>query len=315
METINESAATIETINESDATIETINEPDATQKMSAFNVSQSSRPLVEPEEEEAEPLVELLARSELNTPTSLVASMVDPPFSPERTAKPSKDRKQSSSITEKKKFNRDVEHAIALQERCRQLCLASFFREQSPVRSLGFTSSIAGEGKSFLSMVMASLLAKDSTSQVTLLECNWDNPCFHQQFGIARKPGLAEWLRGECAEREIRHTIDRNLSVIPAGDGQQDVVKLVRQMRQMGLLNMFNNPDEMFIVDLPPVVTSAYGALAASLVESVVIVLRAGVTTDLMISETYEQLRHLSVQGVILNQVESRIPRWIRQIL
>src|SRR5579871_1592365 len=48
-----------------------------------------------------------------------------------------------------------------IQERCRQICLSSFFRRDTPIRSLGFTSAIAGEGKSFLTMVMANVLAND----------------------------------------------------------------------------------------------------------------------------------------------------------
>ena len=68
---------------------------------------------------------------------------------------------------------RDIARAQMLQERCRQLCLSVFFREHAPVRSLGFTSSLVGEGKSFLAVVTAGVLSDDSSSPVTLLECNW----------------------------------------------------------------------------------------------------------------------------------------------
>jgi Mrp family chromosome partitioning ATPase len=208
-----------------------------------------------------------------------------------------------------------VTNIRVIQERCRQVCLSLFFREHSPVRSLGFTSSIAGEGKSFLTMVMANVLAHDSNESVTLLECNWEHPCFHEYFGISPTPGLAEWLRGECDESAIRHTFDNNLTVIPAGDGRKDAVKLLRQIQHEGLLKSIAHANELLVVDLPPVIPSAYGALAASLVESLIIVIRAGVTTDLMVAETYNQLKDLAVQGVILNQMESRVPRWLRQLL
>src|SRR5690348_5454045 len=58
---------------------------------------------------------------------------------------------------------RDATQIRGVQEQCRKLCLTLFFREPVATRSLGFTSALAGEGKSFLSMVTAGVLAADST--------------------------------------------------------------------------------------------------------------------------------------------------------
>jgi protein-tyrosine kinase len=206
-------------------------------------------------------------------------------------------------------------NARGLQERCRQLCLALFFDEHAPVRSLGFTSPLKGEGKTFLSTVTAHTLANDSSDPVTLLECNWEHPTLHEYFGFSRTPGLAEWLRKECSESDIRHQVTRNLTVIPAGDGKQDAVKLLQRLRREGLMDTFVQPNGLLVVDLPAIVTTAYGSLAANLVESLIIVVRAGVTPDALVTETCTQLKDLPVHGVILNQVESHIPRWLRQIL
>ena len=210
---------------------------------------------------------------------------------------------------------RDVEQAQMLQERCRQLCLSIFFHRQESVRSLGLTSSIGGEGKSFLSAVTAGVLANDSDAPVTLLECNWEHPSLHDYFGFSPVPGLAEWLRDECHEKDIRHHVGQNLTVIPAGRGKRDAVKLLQQIQHEGLTNMFAGSHELFIVDLPSVVTTAYGSLAASLTESIIIIVRAGMTPSALIAETCRQLGEAPIHGLILNQVESQIPRWIRQIL
>ncbi|MBA2284007.1 MAG: hypothetical protein H0W02_00840 [Ktedonobacteraceae bacterium] len=210
---------------------------------------------------------------------------------------------------------RDAANTRVLQERCRQLGLSLFFREQDPVHSLGFTSSIKGEGKSFLATVTALLLANDSDDPVTLLECNWEHPTLHEYFGCPRTPGLAEWLRGECSEVSIRHEVNGRLTVIPAGDGKGDAVQLLERMRRDDLLANWTRSKELLIVDLPSVATTAYGPLAASLVEAIIVVVRAGVTPDDLIVETCTQLRDMPVHGLILNQLESRIPRWIRQLL
>jgi len=252
----------------------------------------------------------------IDTPLPKSGMMVvhtPPPASPPDTTYPIKaTRKQSADVRSRL---RDAANAQMVQERCRQLSLSLFFREQSPVRSLGFTSSVCGEGKSFLSMVTADVLAKDSSKPVTLLECDWENPYFHKHFGLSSAAGLAEWLREECSEMDIRHNVDHNLTVIPAGNGREEAVKLLQLARRKGLMNMLACKNELLVVDLPSIVAPAYGSLAASLVESLIIVVRAGVTPDVMIAETCSQLKDLPVHGLLLNQVESSIPRWLRQIL
>lgn len=201
------------------------------------------------------------------------------------------------------------------QERCHQLSLSIFFQNSTAVHSLGFTSAISGEGKSFLSVVMANVLAGSSGSAVTLLECNWENPCVHAYYSLPATPGAAEWLRGECREEDIRYRVDQNLTVIPAGEGRRDAVRLVQQMRQQGLRNLFASQNELLVVDMPSIVTTAYGQMAASLLEAIVVVVHAGVTPRVLIEEACSKLKGMPVQGIVLNQLHSKIPRWIRQML
>ena len=204
--------------------------------------------------------------------------------------------------------------AALLQERCRQLCLSIFFRNQLNIQSLGITSSIVGEGKSFIAMMIANSLARDVDKPITLLECNWENPSLHKHYGVPQTPGLAEWVRGECRREQISYKIRPNLTVVPAGSASTDAVRLLQRMREDKLSDTFLHTGGILIADLPPVVSSAYGPLAASLFDSLIFVVHAGVTTELIASEAYAQLDGLPVYGVVFNQVESRIPRWIRQL-
>src|SRR5947199_10664208 len=113
---------------------------------------------------------------------------------------------------------------------------------------------------------------------------------------------------------DIRHTVDRNLTVIPAGDGREDVVKLIQRLRQKGLSELSAHRKELLIVDFPSILLSAYGSLAAGLVDSLIVVVRAGVTSDTMIAETCSQLKDLPVHAILHNQVNSHKPRRILQI-
>ena len=210
---------------------------------------------------------------------------------------------------------RDEGTLQAVQEQARKLSLSLFLREQSPVRSLGFTSAMGGEGKSFMALLTASVLAHDSTEPVILVEANWEHPTLHEQLGLPETPGLAEWLRGECDEGYVRHQMSENLSVITAGNGRNDAVRLLRQLRERSSVDMISSTRGLYIFDLPPIVTCSYGRMAAGVVESVIIVVRAGVTPEGMVAEACEQLKDLPVEGIMLNQVSTRIPKWLQRIL
>lgn len=202
-----------------------------------------------------------------------------------------------------------------LQMQCRQLCVSMFFDERVAVRSVGFTSAIAGEGKSYLARMAAIVMATDLNIPVTLLECNWEHPCFDDLFSLQPGPGLAEWLRGECKLEAIRQPVSGNLTVIRAGDGKHDTVRLLKYLRKRGVLGLLDRPDEVLIVDLPSLVTVAYGRLAASIAESLIMVVRMGVTPDSFVSEATTYLKDLRVQGMVLNQAKRRMPRWLEEIL
>ncbi|HZU70447.1 MAG TPA: hypothetical protein VFA09_24460 [Ktedonobacteraceae bacterium] len=205
--------------------------------------------------------------------------------------------------------------AQIFQNRYRQLCISLFFNEHAPVRSVGFTSSIDGEGKSLISLLMAQVLARDSLEPVTLLECNWENPTLHKYFHLPEAPGLAEFVRGSCTAEDVCYQVENNLTVIPAGDGSQDAMKLLHHIQRVGLHNIFSDKNRLLVVDLPAMLTAGYSYLAACLPESIIIVAHSQIISESMLKETYARIKDLPVRGVILNHMESHVPHWIRQIL
>lgn len=206
-----------------------------------------------------------------------------------------------------------IAEAALLRMRCSQLGVSVFFHKQAPVRSLGFTSPIHGEGKSFLALLTAEVMAHENNVPVTLLECNWEHPCLAETFNLSGF-GLAEWLQGKCSREAMRQAVSRNLTIIPAGDGKQDAVNLLHQFREEGPLSVLAHPEEVLIIDLPSAATTSYGTLAAGLAESLVMIVRMGVTSHAMVSDACTCLKDLPVQGIILNNIESHVPGWLRQL-
>lgn len=203
----------------------------------------------------------------------------------------------------------------ALRTRCKQLGVSVFLNGPAPVRSLGFASAIAGEGKTFLARLTAESMSENNGFPVTLLDCNWENPTLTSAYNLESGPGLSDWLVGRCELSAIRRQITNRLTVVPAGSNSYNTTQLLRAFRHRGTHTVLAYPDEILIIDLPATVTTAYGPLAAQLADSLILVVRMGVTPEPFVVEASQYLKDLHVQGVILNQVASRIPRWLRRIL
>src|SRR5689334_24512833 len=55
--------------------------------------------------------------------------------------------------------------------------------------------------------------------------------------------------------RAIRHRVNTNLTVIPAGSEHHDAVKLLQLLKKNKLTDAFLHGDGLLLVDLPPVIT------------------------------------------------------------
>ncbi len=203
----------------------------------------------------------------------------------------------------------------AFLNRCRQIGTSLFFEESTSIRSLGFTSAIPGEGKTFLARLTAEAMAQENDVPVTLLECNWEHPTLADAYNLASGPGLSDLLLGRCSLGAVRRQVVSNLTVIPAGDNTSSAAKLLRDLQQKGVHNLLNSPDEVLILDLPATTTTAYGPLAAHLADALILVVRKGVTPESSVAAACNALKDLPMRGVIFNQIVSRIPGWLRRIL
>jgi Mrp family chromosome partitioning ATPase len=202
-----------------------------------------------------------------------------------------------------------------IQNQCLKMSLNLFNRPDRVTRSLGFTSAIPGEGKSFLATLTATTLAERAQRPVTLLDCNWEHSTQHETFQFPETPGLAEWLRAECALADVRRPVSQYLSLIPAGDAGVDSLALTERLRAMGASALLSNPDELLIVDMPSVLTTDYGALLPQALDAVMLVVRAGVTQEGYITEASRELADTPLEGTILNATRTDIPRWLLRLL
>lgn len=224
------------------------------------------------------------------------------------TAAPQRPVPQVPPITEET-------NARTLVDLGRKLYVSAFLREPEAVRSLGFVSPSGQEGTTFLVSATATAITRDSDATIVLADCNWQHPDLHRRFGLPLAPGLAEWLRGECGVGQIRHRVSERLTVICAGDHRDGEIRLLKQLRANGLSTLLPDPDGLLLIDLPPVLSTGYGTISASLVDALVLVARAYKTTQQELAQTRDALAELPVRGVVLNRVERKLPRWIERLI
>jgi Mrp family chromosome partitioning ATPase len=190
-----------------------------------------------------------------------------------------------------------------------------FYAEREAIHSLGLTSAVAGEGKTSVAWLVSHALATNSHQGVVLVECDWDRPTFSRGLGLPASPGLAEYLAGTSRRAEIRYQFLPNLAVIPAGLGGPEALWALAQLSREEFYGRLANPGEVVILDLPSVLESRYGPIATRLADALLLVVRAGVTPAPLVTRASDEVKHLRVEGLVLNQVQTSIPRWLQRLL
>ncbi|GAB3906936.1 GumC family protein [Mucilaginibacter boryungensis] len=116
------------------------------------------------------------------------------------------------------------------------------------------TSSVANEGKSFISSNLAISLANASKKTV-LLEVDIYKPNISKTFGLTTSPGLTNYLKGKVSLQKIIQKCDQypNLSIISSGDFIDDFSELLDQEQFQMLVEELKAEYDYVLFDTPPV--------------------------------------------------------------
>ena len=149
-----------------------------------------------------------------------------------------------------------------IAEQFRELRIAlNFFKGSSKKRKILITSTIAGEGKSFIATNLALSFALTG-KKVVLLELDLNRPKLSINLNVNNDKGISDFLLGTKDPEEIIRRTDthENLFIIPSGPLPDNPSELLMNGKIEDLLDFLNGIFDYIIVDIAPVgpVTDAY---------------------------------------------------------
>ncbi|MGN6511889.1 MAG: GumC family protein [Chitinophaga sp.] len=176
-------------------------------------------------------------------------------------------------------------------------------------KTLLITSSISGEGKSFISINLAislSLIRK----KVVLLEFDLRKPMISKMLGIPREPGITNFLVGKTGLPEMLRPVPGNdhLFILPAGVIPPNPTELILSGRLQELLTSLKTMFDYVIIDTAPVGIVTDARLLAPFTDATLYVVRQHVTPRLhlkMIDELYRN-REAGKVNIVFNGVKPR---------
>lgn len=174
------------------------------------------------------------------------------------------------------------------------------------LKTILVTSSVPGEGKSFISSNLAVTFAQNN-SKVLLVDCDMRKGRLHKIFNLPNDKGLSNLLIGDIntdIKKYIKKTDVENLSIITMGSMPPNPSELLAAAKSKVVFQMLKNKFDYIIFDGTPVTGLTDSIIMASLVDKVVIVSSIGDINVEILENTKQALSNVNanIAGVIANK-------------
>jgi protein-tyrosine kinase len=173
------------------------------------------------------------------------------------------------------------------------------------LRRILITSSLPAEGKTFAAINLALSIVRQPDRKVLLIDADLRAGSSHALLGAPNTRGLADYLRGESDECGVmQNNSESNLWYISSGGSAQNPSELLLSSRMKVLLNRVTPLFDWVIVDSPPALAVHDASSLADLCDGVLLVVKAGATSQESAKKAAAEFRRSNLLGVLLNQVE-----------
>ena len=172
----------------------------------------------------------------------------------------------------------------------------------APINVILVTSPGRGEGKSLTAANLGLTMAQEVQRRICVVDADLRHSRLHSLFGLSEGPGLADVLAGRATLADALTDVeDRQITLLPAGRLPAHPTELLGSSAMQRTIEMLRSQFDRVIIDAPPAAPLADIAILTPLVDSVVLVVRADVTTKPAIQDAVETIGPAKLLGVVLN--------------
>lgn len=206
-------------------------------------------------------------------------------------------------------ISRESRSPIAEQFRALRTNL-DFFGPSSGTRTVMFTSSMSGEGKSFVAVNLAMALAL-SNKRVVLLEFDLRKPTVSQKLGLDNQFGFTNYIvQQELTVADVLRPSGQleGFDVISSGPIPPNPAEIILHDRTHHLFDELRLRYDYVIIDAPPIGAVADAQLLSRYADTTLYVIRQGVTfkKQLEIPEDLAQYKKMPSLNLVVNDIQAR---------
>lgn len=182
------------------------------------------------------------------------------------------------------------------------------YQRSSKIKTLMVTSSIAGEGKSYVSANLAQTIAF-SGKKVALLDMDLRNASLTTMFNLDEKLGVSDFLSSKAMFNTIVSKSDcAELYIIPCGEKTLNSSELLASRKLEELFDTLYGTFDYIVIDTPPISMVSDASIISDFSDKSLLVVRHDYTPKYIgkrIDETLNS-KNLKDSNIVFNGVKQR---------
>jgi capsular exopolysaccharide synthesis family protein len=183
-----------------------------------------------------------------------------------------------------------------------------FISNDTGPKVLAVTSTISGEGKTFIAINLAGIIAF-SDKKIIVLDFDLRKPKIHIGFGVENKKGVSTILMGLNEAKDcIRHSIVDNLDFITAGPVPPNPSELMLNRRMTELIEYLKQTYDYILLDCPPVGIVTDGMQPMLIADYPLYIFKASHSKRMFVQNIDRLINESGIKklAIVLNAVESQ---------
>ncbi|WP_129631021.1 AAA family ATPase [Candidatus Oscillochloris fontis] len=205
---------------------------------------------------------------------------------------------------------------------------------------IALIAALRGEGVTHTAVALGATIASDTGRRICVVELNWWAPGMinlldprRVDLTLAKKkkkaaveaiepllpdhPRIEHVLAGEAdLDAAIIHTNIPTLDLLPAGD--IPISRRPATARSASLRDLIARLTEQYdhlLLDVPALRTTSDAIVLAALSSACIVVTQQGTTSITPVQQALDDVKSLTMLGIVLNKVRIHMPNWIQSLV